>query len=814
MKKFLTILVLLSLAVSCEKKFQFSQPLSLQSDKVELEAEEGSTAVIVYANDAWTATLTEGGVWARLENTSGQGLGQVKFSYSANEGLARKAVIEISSAGQIRRVSMVQKAGFGDIQLQFTEAVAELPRNAASGALPFLTNLPSSEFANLQVKALTEEGNPVNWLSGLTIGEGAVNVNVSALEGTERVAVLTLTYVDALDKEYNATLKLTQKDQSPYLAFSTEIIGKQFSSLAASVSLPFTSNLLPFLKDIVRNASSSQPWARISLAANGVQAIVVDMDENTDASERTATLTFPFTDAGGTTASFTYLLVQKGFTPHYSFSELKAMVTGDSYYFSADGAIEGVIISDMDSPNMETAPNTDAATLDGTLNGRTGYIQSPDGTSGFRILFSSREDNVLHKGDKVTMDLNGTTIRKESNPERYTIEGVTSATLALDGKENPVVREKTLSTLVDSDVYTLVKVIGLEMSFKQGAYTNCHDGYSLAVSALNPAGMKTNESGGSGSPQKFDTTPCSMFDAQGNEINLLINNAVTWRRYGNGVPQGTCSVTGIVVHTDLKRWARNGWLGRYQLRPMEESDIVSTGERFSHEIISWRKGWGDTQLKGAEAISAGLSGEGSVISNMESLVTIQTAVAFNALTNYNGSTDGYYKGQVKNAALSFVKKGGYYWASDDITNLDDAPWFGLKFSTAGLTGSNLVFIWSAVQGSASGSNNDFQGPTQYKVEYSTDGTHFTAIDHIYAMNPVVCWNGNVIGGFSVPGMHQYVTALPASLLGQENVWVRVRAASAVSLDNDFLTPEGGTIKNYSTSLSPVVRFGELSVQYN
>lgn len=814
MRKFLTILLLLALTVSCEKKFQFSQPLSLQSDKVELEAGEGSTPVIVYANDSWTATLAEGTSWARLENTSGKGLGQVKFIYGANDGLARKAVIEISSASEIRRVSMVQKAGFGDIQLEFAEVVADLPRNAASGALPFLTNLPSSELAKLQVKALTEEGNPVTWLSGLSIGEGAVKMNVSALEGTERVAVLTLSYMDALDKAYNATVKLTQKDQSPYLAFSTEVIGKQYSSLAASVSLPFTSNLLPYLSEIVRNASSSQSWARISLAAGGVQAIVVDMDENTGSSERSATLTFPFTDAGGSTASFTYLLTQKGLTPHYSFSELKAMVTGDSYYFSGDGAIEGVVISDMDSPNMETAPNTDAATLDGTLNGRTGYIQSVDGTSGFRIVFATRADNVLHKGNKVTLDLNGTTIRKESEPLCFTIEGVTSASLAIDGNENPVVREKTISTLVDNDVYTLVKVTGLEMSFKQGSYTNCHDGYSLAVSALNPVGMKTNESGGSSSPQKFDTTPCSMFDAQGNEINLLINNAVTWRRYGNGVPQGTCSVTGIVVHTDLKRWARNGWLGRYQLRPMEESDIASTGERFSREIVAWRKGWGDTQLKGAEAISAGLSGNGSVISNMESLVTIQTAVAFNALTNYNGSTDGYYKGQVKNAALSFVKKGGYYWASEDISNLNDAPWFGLKFSTAGLTGSNLVFIWSAVQGSASGSNNDFQGPTQYKVEYSTDGTHFTAIDHIYAMHPVVCWNGNVVGGFSVPGMHQYVTALPASLLGQANVWVRVRAASAVSLDNDFLTPEGGTIKNYSTSLSPVVRFGELSVQYN
>lgn len=814
MKKILTISLFIALAVSCEKKFEFSQPLSLQSDKVELDAEEGSTPVIVYANDSWTASLVEGGAWGRIENTSGTGLGQVKFFYGSNEGLARKAVIEITSKGEVRSVTLVQKAGFGDVELSFATAVADLPRNAAAGAMPFKTNLPASEYSNFRVSALSEEGTQVDWLSGLTVNDGSVAMTVSALEGTERVAVVTLAYTDALDKEYSSSVKLTQKDQSPFLAFSTEVIDKNYSSLAASVSLPFTTNLVPYLGAVAKAATSSQPWAKISLPTGDVNAFVVELEENTGLAPRTATLTFPFTDGGNTTASFSYLLTQKGYTPHYGFDEVKAMVTGDSYYFDADGAIEGVVISDMDSPNMETAPNTDAATLDGTLNKRTGYIQSQDGKSGFRILFATGSDNILHKGDKVTLDLNGTTIKKESEPLRYTIEGVTSDAIAVDGNTDPVVREMTLSALTDSDVYTLVKVTGLEMSFKHGSYTNCHDGYSLAVSALNPAGMKINESGGSGSPQKFDTTPCSMIDATGREINLLINNAVPWRRYGNGVPQGTCSVAGILVHTDIKRWARNGWLGRYQLRPMEESDIIPTGERFSHEIVSWHKGWGDTQLKGAEAIASGLSGDGSIISNMESLVTIQTSVGFDALTNYNGSTDGYYKGQVKNAALSFVKQGGYYWASDNIDNPNDAPWFGLKFSTAGLSGSNLVFVWSAVQGSASGSKNDFLGPTQYKVEYSTDGTSFTAIDHIYAMHPVVCWNGNVVGGFSVPGMHQYVTALPTSLLGKDNVWVRVRAASNVSLDEDFVTPEGGTIKKLDSSFTPMVRFGELTVQYN
>lgn len=816
MRKILTLVALLSLAVCCEKPFEFSQPLSVQSEKIELEAAEGSTPVVVYANGDWTAALTEGSDWAQLENTSGSGLGQVKFLYGANEGLARKAVIQISSAGLARHITMVQKAGMGDVELAFATAVAELPRNAASGSLPFTTNLPASELASCKVEALTEEGTPVDWLSGLAIRQGAVDMNVSALSGSDRVAVLTLSYTDALDKAYTSTLKLTQKDQPPFLSFSQEIEGSKFSSLAATVRLPFTSNLLPYLDAMAKAASSSASWVSISPEADGSSAFLVDIQENETAFERAATLTFPFIDASGASAPFTFILTQKGTVQQFSFAQLKALVSSESYVFDGDGTLEGVAISDKGAPNLETAPNKDAATLDGTLNARTAYIQSADGTSGFRLVFPSAEDNTLHKGDKVLLDLNGTTIRKETDPERYTIEGLTSATVSVIGNESPVVREMKLSALSDTDIYTLVKISGLEMSFKHGAYTNCHDGYSLAASALNPAGKKTNESGGSSSPQKFDTTPCSMFDASGAEINLLINNAVTWRRYGNGVPQGTCSVTGILVHTDLKRWARNGYLGRYQLRPMEEGDIAPTGERFSKEIISWHKGWGSTQINGADAIAAGLSGEGGITSNMEGKASIQTAVNFNSLTNYNASpaSDGYYKGQVSNGALAFRKTGGYFWASDNPSDQEAAPWFCLDFSTAGLSGSNLMLVWSAAQGSTRGATDDIQGPTQYRVEYSTDGTSYTAIDHIYAMHPIVSWSSAVAGAFSVPGLHQYVTQLPASLLGQAHVWVRIRAASNVSLDNDYLTPEGGTIKKYSNSLYTMVRFGELTVLYN
>ncbi|MBR1705799.1 MAG: BACON domain-containing protein [Bacteroidales bacterium] len=813
-KSLVGVPVLAALLLSCESKFSFDAPLSLASYRVELEAAEGETPVIVYANGAWTASLSEGADWARIEGSSGNGLGQVRFIYDANEGLARRAVIDFQSAGETRSVALVQKAGFGDVQFAFAAQSIEIPRNGASGALSFVTNLPASEEGNIVATVLSEEGGELSWIGGLRLSGSSVAFSVEAnATGADRAAVITLSYTDVMETEYRSSLKLTQKDEAPYLSFPADVTGLRYSSLSATVTLPFTTNLLPYLGNMLQAADASAAWAKLSLAEDGIPAFLVQLEENPDAASRQATLTFPFTDASGVTAPFSYILVQKGKTPRFTFAEVKALVTDAAYPFVQDGALEGVVISDMDSPNLETAPNLTPSTLDTSLNGVTGYLQSPDGTQGFRLVFASRSDNILHRGDRVVLDLNGTTVTKEEEPLRYTIEGVKASALAVGDRETPVAREKTLAELTDTDLYTLVKVKGLEMSFKHGAYTNCHDGYALSVAALNPAGQKTNASGASSSPQKFDTTPCSMTDAAGNEVNLLINNNVTWRRYGNGVPQGTCDVTGIVVHTALARWARNGDLGRYQVRPLEEADIAPAGDAFSRVIVSWYKGWDDSRLTGADAIAVGLHGNGTITSNVG---TAQTVVNFNDLTNYNASpaVAGSYKGQVNNGALGFAKTGGYFWASNDIDDMDAAPWFCITFSTEGLSGSNLVLVWSAAQGSTRSATDDIQGPTQYRVEYSTDGTRFTALDRIYAMHPIVSWSDSLAGGFSVPGLHQYVTKLPASLLGQPQVQVRIRAASNKSLDNAYLTPEGGTIKNYPASNYTMVRFGELTVQYN
>ena len=810
---------------SCHKEFKFSENLGVNSERVELSADGGSTPVIVYASGSWSASLAEGSSWARLEGASGDGIGQLKFVYDANPGIARKAVIEIASGGEVRRVNMVQKSGYGDVEFAFVSREISLPRNPASGHIPFNTNLPESEYSKIDISVLTEDGRPVTWLSSMSVNSSSLDLDVEGAT-EDRTAIITLSYADAMDNVYSTTLKLVQKNAAPYLNFSEDVMGVRYSSLAATVELPYTTNLVPYMKEIVAASGSSASWAKISIPDDGSSKILVEMEENTTPSVRIATLTFPFTDANGVRAPFTYILSQKGVTPRLSFSDVKALVTGSSYEFLDDGALEAVVISDSDDPNRESNPSKSPADIDRTLNARTLYIQSADGSDGFRLHLAAGQNLEFHRGDQITLDLNELTILKETEPLRYTIEGVTSGNISFGERTEAVIREKRLSELTDSDLYTLVKIKDVEMSFKWGAYTNCHDGYSYPVSTLNPAGKAVNASGSSSSPQKFDTTPCSMFDAAGNEINLLINNDVPWRRYGNGVPQGKCDVTGVLVHSDLIRWGRKGWIGRYQLRPKNEDDIAPTGERFSSVIVSWRWPWSTTQLKNAAAkvpfYPENADASYSLSSNLESLsgVAVETVVGYNDLTNYNASDtpQGYYKGQVKNGAISFATpSGSAFWASSNVDSMDGAPWFQITFPTSGLSGSSLLLVWSAAQGSTSAGRDDLVAPTQYIVEYSTDGSSFTAIETIYAMHPIVNWsgevdNGYIRGGYSVPGLHQYVSQLPATLLGRTKVWVRIKAASNVSSNGDYTDPEGGKVRSCSTPVR--VRFSELTVLYN
>ena len=240
--------------------------------------------------------------------------------------------------------------------------------------------------------------------------------------------------------------------------------------------------------------------------------------------------------------------------------------------------IEGVIISDYKSMNMETAPQVSSTEVDPSLNFRTAYIQSLDGKYGFRIIFNSVYDNRFPRFCKFKMDLGGAELIMENDPERYTICNVVGGLVTVT-EENvaPAAKPRHIADLTDQDIYTFVTLQDVELMSKEGSYTNVHE-KKVARTWLNS--FKTSKSG------PVDASGVVLKDNQGSDIFMAVNTTCDWRRRGNRLPQGVGQVEGVLVHTVLRRY---GDIGRYAIRPANEKDIKLPAEGPSsyETIVEW-----------------------------------------------------------------------------------------------------------------------------------------------------------------------------------------------------------------------------------
>lgn len=109
--KYSVVLILWACAFSsCEKKAGFNRPIGLFSREVYLPSDAGVTPIVVYSNSSWTAKFTEPVDWAVLDRLNGNGVGEVRFSYSRNYGKRRKVGVVFCSGEQRDTVIMYQKS--------------------------------------------------------------------------------------------------------------------------------------------------------------------------------------------------------------------------------------------------------------------------------------------------------------------------------------------------------------------------------------------------------------------------------------------------------------------------------------------------------------------------------------------------------------------------------------------------------------------------------------------------------------------------------------------------------------------------------
>ncbi len=484
-----------------------------------------------------------------------------------------------------------------------------------------------------------------------------------------------------------------------------------------------------------------------------------------------------------------------------SFAELRSELPEAGKIELDDNYIIGHIISEPHNENLETNPHLSWVQVDYNVNLTTAYIQSEDGQYGFRIKSDYGSAVAkLPRYAKVKISLKGMTLTRKDNPVRYTLSGYMADNLleVIPGNASALApKNKYIADLVDEDIYTFVSLQDVEIAFDKGSYGNMHDGYALKSETVTK---------GSASATRCDCVPRTLRDIEGRKMYMLVNAQTPWRRTGRNVPQGSGIVSGIVVHSKLKRYG--GDIGAYQLRPLSESDIqLHPFFGFSTKLVEWdfrnepmepgkrRSNKVPASAgKGVMDTSSPLSmktydsdGDMQLVDKVMANATAFTGYSYNAFS-------GYWAGRYCGTWWNFERNEG--------------EWVSWNFSTKGITGSDrhLTLIFTAALGNQSFST--MCAPLYWNLEYSVDGQNF----HKYVEN-IIIYPAPIFAykGMDIPaGLAEYVFELPDDLLDKDDVTVRIKAASTVSSSSKGL----GTANVDESTLGVYFRFEGVSVKYN
>ena len=244
------------------------------------------------------------------------------------------------------------------------------------------------------------------------------------------------------------------------------------------------------------------------------------------------------------------------------FAALRAEAAGRTVRLAPGTQLEALVVSDYRSQNMELNPNVSWDKVDLGENLRTAYVESPDGRYGFRLRFAGIYENRLERGDRVRFDLGGCSLTGETDPERYTVDGLCAANVeVLERSVALPAKERRIADLKDEDLYTYVTLAGTEFLSKQGCYANVFES-CVQRSRLNAFDQPSRRTDGWASLLK---------DADNGSIYMLVNTKCAWRRDGRGVPHGVGAVSRLGPYP-MRRY--EGDMGRYAIRLPDERDIA------------------------------------------------------------------------------------------------------------------------------------------------------------------------------------------------------------------------------------------------
>lgn len=653
------------------------------------------------------------------------------------------------------------------------------------------------------------------WIHLDNLGEidrdSLVNVTYDANASAPRMGKLVLF---APGSQRRDTIVIKQKGiYDPQLLFvnaNASVLGKNDNVLKAILrtNVPFKQ-----LKTEVIYLDSSKGW--ISGDFNVTQDSVFSFTVKANPFQnqlRNAQIKLSYIDGWEVEHTTVLYLVQANaqdlFGSKVEFTEARTWA-GDR--ISSDIFIEGYIVSDKAGMNMGDVAQTTATAINYAANSNTAYIESVDGRYGFRILTATAADNVFERYSKVQILLKGVSMEMETNPNRYTITGVTSAMVMSQIAGTPAAlpsKEKFMATLTDDDIYTYTTIKSCELPIRKGPLTPVNEGYTPLFNA-----------------HRITKYPLLMRDQQGSSMYLLTNMNCPYRRDGAMLPYGSGTVSGVVVHETFTRFdyqdandeSQYGNIGRYQLRHVSKSDIALSEDisnSFSSLLVEYRYpsvtsgvAYPNNGTNGSLRSSAGVNITttsdytylglcgATYLGNTNSKGN-GVLLASGAKQNTSSSTNSDGKGAAAGSALNCSCR---WWNTDKGRG---EAWI-LELSTAGVSTNQLSLQLTALNWASAGAGT----PRFWRVEWSLSNDMEAAWNTVayYTVPDASNWSNNLV--HQIPAFKNMNIPLPLDMLGKSKVYLRLIVdKNLCSTGNTYATAP------ITTALGSAI--GYLAIRYN
>ena len=258
-----------------------------------------------------------------------------------------------------------------------------------------------------------------------------------------------------------------------------------------------------------------------------------------------------------------------------TFAEVRAAVGSESVWNVAeDVAIVGYVINEKNDNagecHMEVMDK-----IDYDSNETTVYFEDENAEYGFRLICISDIENTFTQYTKVKLLLNGCSVVKYENPERYDITEVSSGMILSAeyvGKAGMPKKVKSIKELIPTDIYTYVTLKDCELPIRKGSLTPVNEGYTMAFDA-----------------NKIAKYPTLVRDAEGSSLYMYTNMTCAYRRNGQKLPYGSGNISGVIVNEEFQPF---GDMGAYQIRHLSREDIALAQtmeeESFSSLLTEYR----------------------------------------------------------------------------------------------------------------------------------------------------------------------------------------------------------------------------------